>query len=115
MTHHAPATFTGSDGVVREVKASGTKLVGLTPFASAVMTGDANFIDKFLIHVTVDDVNFQDGEGNTALHYAMLKHSSRKWVIERLLRAGADTNIFNNAGQKPLAVLIQGQLAARGI
>lgn len=108
----AAKTFTGSDGVEREVMSMDTRrLVGLTPFAMAVMICDDETIDFML---TVADINQQDGEGNTALHYAMLKHSSRKWVIEKLLRAGADANIFNNAGQKPLAVLIMGQLAARG-
>ena len=101
------------DGVLREVVPAGN-LVGLTPFAMAVMSCDENIIDIFLANMSIEAINYQDAEGNTALHYAMIKHASNPWVVEKLLRAGADVNIFNNAGQKPLTVLMTGQLSARG-
>ena len=105
-------TVCGADGVTREVKAD-AELVGLTPFSMAVMTAPEELIDMFL---GKDNslANIQDKQGNTALHYAMLKVSSRRWVVAKLLRAGADSTIMNNAGQKPFEVMIQGHLCARG-
>ena len=106
------AGWSGADGVTREVKAD-AELVGLTPFSMAVMTAPEELIDMFL---GKDNslANIQDKQGNTALHYAMLKVSSRRWVVAKLLRAGADSTIMNNAGQKPFEVMMQGHLCARG-
>ena len=41
------STFTGADGVLREVRTN-AELVGLTPFTMAVMDGDEAMIDLFL-------------------------------------------------------------------
>lgn len=105
-------TVCGADGVTREVKAD-AELVGLTPFSMAVMTAPEELIDIFLA-TDKSIVNIQDEQGNTALHYAMLKVSSRRWVVAKLLRAGADSSIMNNAGQKAFGVMMQGHLCTRG-
>lgn len=46
------------------------------------------------------DVNHQDNEGNTALHYAAWEGEDK--TIEILVKNGADLNIKNNYGQTPL-------------
>ena len=51
--------------------------------------------------------------GNTAMHYALAK--GNKAIIKALLSTeGINVDIFNNAGQKPIAVLLEGVLRCEG-
>jgi hypothetical protein len=47
--------------------------------------------------------DLQDGCGNTALHIAVLHRDA--WAIKTLLEAGADENIVNNGGFRPVDLL----------
>ncbi|SFJ75113.1 ankyrin repeat domain-containing protein [Thermoflavimicrobium dichotomicum] len=50
------------------------------------------------------DLNAQDEDGNTALHYAISKRA--KQIAEILLKAGANPNIQNEKGETPLYIAV---------
>lgn len=52
------------------------------------------------------DINFQDSEGNTPLHYAcQLEYSDALELVNIFLNNGADPNILNERNQAPLHLL----------
>ncbi|WP_375319328.1 ankyrin repeat domain-containing protein [Candidatus Tisiphia endosymbiont of Oplodontha viridula] len=65
----------------------------------AVKTGNMHSTDHLL---TKANVNNQDENGNTALHYAV--KYNRLSIAKILLEWGADTNIANNNGMAPLTI-----------
>ena len=69
---------------------------------------------KLLMQAAPEHVNAQDRSGNTAMHYAVAKCNVE--IIAALGSVeGIDLNIFNNAGQKPIAVMLQGVLHCEGV
>ena len=56
-------------------------------------------IVKFLVETYHSDVNSQDDDGNTPLHYA--KHSGYDIISNYLISKGANQNIINNDGKTP--------------
>lgn len=46
------------------------------------------------------DINYQDSEGQTALHYAIILENEA--LIEYLVKKGADVNLADNDGVKPV-------------
>jgi len=68
---------------------------------AAARTGNVNFIKRLLQdHGKALDVNFQDGTGNTALHYTAQQNHLDAATI--LLDAGAKLNVKNLQGDTPL-------------
>lgn len=56
------------------------------------------------------DINFKDGLGNTALHYAVINLSPN--VLELILEhEGADVDLINKLGQTPLHCAVQIELS----
>ena len=110
----AAKTITTADGVTRERKRNDeVKLTGQTPLGVAVMQNNLEVV-KLLIQTAPDYVNAQDRSGNTAMHYAVFKGNME--IVAALSSVeGIDLNIFNNAGQKPIAVILQGVLHCEGV
>ena len=110
----AADTITTADGVTRELKRNDeVKLTGQTPLGIAVMKNNLEMV-KLLIQAAPEYVNAQDRSGNTAMHYAVFKGNVE--VVAALASVeGIDLNIFNNAGQKPIAVMLQGVLHCEGV
>ena len=107
-------TTTAADGVTREAKRSDeVELTGQTPLGAAVMHNNLEMV-KLLIQAAPEYVNAQDRSGNTAMHYAVAKGNVEIVAALRSVE-GIDLNIFNNAGQKPVAVMLQGVLHCEGV
>src|SRR5262249_26375993 len=53
------------------------------------------------------DVNAREGDGATALHWAVLRHDVE--TIDGLLRAGADVNAANDYGVTPISLACAGR------
>lgn len=70
-----------------------------TPFLFAIKWSRFVGAERLLRHGA--DVNFQDSQGRTALHFLLKKNSPRKY-LELLLRHGADPTIQSNEGGSPL-------------
>lgn len=102
------------DGLTRELKRNDeVKLTGQTPLGLAVMLNNLEMV-KLLIQAAPEYVNAQDRSGNTAMHYAVCKGNME--VVAALCSVeGIDFNIFNNAGQKPIAVVLEGVLHCEGV
>jgi len=64
-------------------------------------TGNVNFMKRlFNDHGKALDVNFQDGTGNTPLHYCAQQNQIEAATM--LLDAGAKVNVVNYQGDTPL-------------
>ena len=110
----AANTITTADGVTRELKRiDEVELTGQTPLGVAVMQNNLEMV-KLLIQTAPEYVNAQDKSGNTAMHYAVAKGNVEIVAALRTVE-GIDLNIFNNAGQKPIAVMLQGVLHCEGV
>ena len=107
-------TTTTADEVMGECKRSEqVKLTGQTPLGVAVMHNNLEMVKLFL-QTAPECVNVQDRSGNTAMHYAVFKGNEE--IIAALCSVkGIDLNIFNKAGQKPIAVMLQGVLHCEGV
>lgn len=64
-------------------------------------SGDEELVDMFLRHGA--DVNLQDANGKTPLHYAVA--SGVPSLVQKLLEAGADPKITDRQGRSPLREL----------
>lgn len=63
---------------------------------------------QLLTHLaSLEEINQQDGDGNTALHIAVQKNQIE--AIRYLLEAGAEINVKNQAGYSPLALAMEGK------
>lgn len=62
-------------------------------------------LDSCLKEVATNGVNFQDENGDSALHLACLGKTNPK-IMELLLQNGADPNLKNNQGNTPLHNLV---------
>jgi serine/threonine-protein phosphatase 6 regulatory ankyrin repeat subunit C len=78
-------------------------IFGLTPLHLASHS-NINLLSK-----SGADVNKQDNEGRTPMHWTIIQH--RQWIINNsrnaanLIRNGADLNIQNNDGQSAISIL----------
>ena len=100
------------DGLKREVVRGKVEYTGLTPLGLAVVTGNVKAV-TLMLQMDPTSTNVQDASGNTAMHYAV--HLRKMEMMDILIKAGADVNIFNSAGQKPIAVAIEGVLHCMGV
>eukprot|EP00462_Mataza_sp_D1_P017150 CAMPEP_0175152852 /NCGR_PEP_ID=MMETSP0087-20121206/19371_1 /TAXON_ID=136419 /ORGANISM="Unknown Unknown, Strain D1" /LENGTH=331 /DNA_ID=CAMNT_0016439385 /DNA_START=22 /DNA_END=1017 /DNA_ORIENTATION=+ len=50
-------------------------------------------------------INHQNNDGSTALHFAVIKGPAAQQIITLLVEAGADVKIQNKRGQSPLSVM----------
>lgn len=67
----------------------------------AAIQGDHLMIKHLLKNHNID-INVQDTDGNTALHYAVINlHPS---CVLPLIRAGADKYIHNNSNEAPISI-----------
>jgi len=64
--------------------------------------GSRNSIEEIIMKKKYIDINRQDNEGNTALHYAVLLNDY--FIANLLAFHKADVNIKNNEGQSPLDI-----------
>jgi uncharacterized protein len=71
---------------------------GTSDVADAVMHGDGVGVEKLLEQHA--DVNAPQGDGATALHWAVYR--SDKSMVDLLLRAGANPKVANHDGSTPL-------------
>jgi ankyrin repeat protein len=106
------AHITTVDGVEREVVRGGVEFTGLTPLGLAVVTGNVKAA-TLMLQMDPTSSNVQDASGNTAMHYAV--HLKKMEMMDILIKTGADVNIRNSAGQKPIAVAIEGVLHCMGL
>jgi len=64
-------------------------------------TGNVNYINRLIKdYGKALKINWQDGTGNTALHYASLQNHPQ--AVTLLLSNGADANVSNLQGDTPL-------------
>ena len=65
----------------------------------------------FLSGTIKANVNAQDEDGNTQLHYAIIPNSDeeleRNKVVDLLIANGADLTLKNNKGQTPIEYLVE--------
>lgn len=89
--------------VVAKVRYGGlTTLFDKNPLFTAVKTGNVELVNHL---VTKGNVNKQDKDGNTALHYATEKNNPNSTkIIEMLLEMAADPNIANKDTNTPLDI-----------
>ncbi|WP_341757707.1 ankyrin repeat domain-containing protein [Candidatus Tisiphia endosymbiont of Ditula angustiorana] len=80
-----------------------TTLFDKNPLFTAVKTGNVKLVDHL---VTKGNVNNQDKDGNTALHYAIEHKDNLKStkIVEMLLGMNADPNIADNDTNTPLDI-----------
>ncbi len=74
-----------------------------TPLEGAIHEGDWNEIENYI--TTGGDVNIQNGEGDSLLHFAVEKQKYE--IIDLLLDHGADINIQNDYGETPLHTAVE--------
>ncbi|MCP5527317.1 MAG: ankyrin repeat domain-containing protein [Verrucomicrobiales bacterium] len=101
LIHHAVAA--GRIEVVDALKERGVNLDArgsgmITPLMVAVGMNQADVLEWLLKHGA--DVNLQDEDGNTALHFAAWKRSPS--LAKRLLEAGASRAAVNLLGMTPV-------------
>ncbi|XP_053645951.2 transient receptor potential cation channel subfamily A member 1 homolog [Cherax quadricarinatus] len=85
-----------SDAADREKQLNATLRNGKTPLMLAAMRGHR----LCCIELKSTNINQQDREGNTALHYAVI--GGFKFTVEVLLKMGAERNIPNKMGTTPV-------------
>ncbi|WP_417905418.1 ankyrin repeat domain-containing protein [Candidatus Tisiphia endosymbiont of Micropterix aruncella] len=80
-----------------------TTLFDKNPLFTAVKTGNVKLVDHL---VTKGNVNNQDKDGNTVLHYATEHKNNPKStkITEMLLEMKADPNIANKDSNTPLDI-----------
>ncbi len=60
------------------------------------------------------DLNYQDSEGNTPLHYAVqITSEEARDIVDAFLEKGADPKTMNNRGQSPLHLLLHNEALRR--
>ena len=72
----------------------------ITPLTNAVKTDRMDVIDCLIEHGC--DINFQNNNGWTSLHYACFRKDGTRDIIERLISNGATGLLKNNWGATPL-------------
>jgi len=73
---------------------------GYTPLHSAAKNGSAEAIAQLANQMSVEEVNIQGYDGDTALYYAALNGTPE--AVDTLLAYGADPTIANEKGYTPL-------------
>jgi ankyrin repeat protein len=94
--------FFGEHSVLKLLEQKGYEIEQLyhteIPLNVAASLGETERVKELLVKDT--DVDIKDGDGMTALHYAVDK--GHKEVAELLIAAGADLNTQDNYGKAPL-------------
>lgn len=105
QTHLMVASRKGNINLVRflleipEVDINIQNSYGLAALHFAARFGEYEIVEELLGHKGIK-INVQDKQGKTALHYA--KEANNEDIIALLLKKGADPNIVDNEGHKPL-------------
>lgn len=63
------------------------------------------FLQRFIFHMRLKDINRQDKSGKTPLHTAILSNQFR--IVSKLLESGADVTISDDAGDTVLHTAIR--------
>lgn len=97
------ACFRGNLTKVREILTQGTDVnlvsaTGLTPLMIAASRKHPRVVEELLKHPGIE-VNKQDAQGNTTLHYATIAGNSE--IVGLLLAAGTQPTIVNKHGMRP--------------
>lgn len=74
-----------------------------TPLMLAAGFGRGGYTGMLLERGAQKTINYQDIEGNTALHHAIIAHGDRK-LVKLLLEHGVDPLVKNDDGQTALAL-----------
>jgi ankyrin repeat protein len=91
----------------KEVNAGGRDAYGLTALHKFASWNKTEFIDLILPHLTKEQINAQDPDGKTALHWAVEMASVA--AVSRLVECPElDTNIKDKKGRTPMGILETG-------
>lgn len=72
-----------------------------TPLMCAIAAKNISLVEEcLLVHGKTLDLNTQDKDNRTLLHYAVMERATS--IIEKLLQLGADPDIKNSKGATPL-------------
>lgn len=80
-------------------KVTGEKI--LFPLKMATTSSSVDILSD-IVEAGVDDINKQDNEGNTALHYATKANDMKK--VKVLLKGGANTQVLNKKKETPFQI-----------